>query len=59
LEDVKLMKASVGNKIRVKAAGGIRSLATAMEMVNAGAQRLGASASVRIVEELKVLRGES
>lgn len=50
LEDVKLMKSIVGDEIKVKAAGGIRDLETALAMIEAGAQRLGSSASVKIVE---------
>jgi deoxyribose-phosphate aldolase len=53
LEDVKLMKDMVGDKIRVKAAGGIRDLKTALAMLDCGAERLGSSAGVSIIEELK------
>lgn len=47
--DVALMRRTVGAEMGVKAAGGIRDLATAAEMVKAGATRIGASASVQIV----------
>lgn len=47
--DVKLMRSVVGEKIGVKAAGGIRDMETALKMVEAGATRIGASASVKIV----------
>ena len=47
--DVRLMRAAVGEAMGVKAAGGIRDQETAREMVEAGASRIGASASVRIV----------
>src|SRR5271167_2165813 len=50
--DVALMRGVVGNDIGVKAAGGIRTLAQLSEMVDAGANRIGASASVQIVREL-------
>jgi deoxyribose-phosphate aldolase len=53
LDDVKLMKGMVGDKIKIKAAGGIRDLKTALAMLDRGAQRLGSSASVAIVEEFK------
>ena len=53
VEDVKLMKSVVGDAIKVKAAGGIRDLKTALAMVEAGAERLGTSAGVAIVEEYK------
>ena len=51
VEDVKLMKSVVGNEVKVKAAGGIRDLKTALAMIEAGAERLGTSAGVAIVEE--------
>src|SRR5580704_11416562 len=50
--DVALMRGVVGLKIGVKAAGGIRSAAHLAEMVDAGASRIGTSASVQIVQEL-------
>jgi deoxyribose-phosphate aldolase len=49
LQDVALMRHSVGPDIGVKAAGGIGSYETAKEMVAAGATRIGASAGVKIV----------
>jgi deoxyribose-phosphate aldolase len=49
--DVALMRRVVGPTIGVKAAGGIRTLADAQEMIAAGASRLGASASVKIMQE--------
>lgn len=51
MEDVKLMKSVVGDEVKVKAAGGIRDLKTALAMIEAGAERLGTSAGVAIVEE--------
>ena len=49
-EDVALMRRVVGPKIGVKASGGIRTRADVQKMVEAGASRIGASASVKIVE---------
>ncbi len=49
--DVALMRATVGPALGVKAAGGIRTLADARAMLAAGANRLGASAGVRILQE--------
>lgn len=49
---VKLMKQHSGGVIQVKASGGIRDLATAQDMLAAGADRLGLSSSVAIVKEL-------
>ena len=48
-EDVALMRRVVGNDMGVKASGGIRTTADAKKMVEAGASRIGASASVAIV----------
>ncbi|MBI1738511.1 MAG: deoxyribose-phosphate aldolase, partial [Acidobacteria bacterium] len=50
-EDVALMRAAVGREMGIKAAGGIRSIEDFKKMVSAGATRIGASASVRILEE--------
>lgn len=47
--EVALMRAVVGSEMGVKAAGGIRDAETAREMIAAGASRIGASASVKIV----------
>ena len=51
--DVRLMKSMVGDAVKVKAAGGVRTLADALAMIEAGAERIGTSAGVKIVEELK------
>jgi deoxyribose-phosphate aldolase len=50
VEDVALMRAEVGKEMGVKASGGIRSREKALEMISAGASRLGTSASVEIVQ---------
>ena len=49
--DVKLMRKVVGDKLGVKASGGIRSLEDAERMINVGASRIGASSGVKIVLE--------
>jgi deoxyribose-phosphate aldolase len=51
VEDVALMRRVVGPEMGVKAAGGIRDAAIARRMIEAGATRLGASASLAIVQE--------
>ncbi|WP_236652689.1 deoxyribose-phosphate aldolase [Chitinophaga vietnamensis] len=53
LEAVKLMRANLPDNIQIKASGGIRTFAFAKELINAGATRIGASASVAIVKESK------
>jgi deoxyribose-phosphate aldolase len=50
--DLRLMRKTVGAGIGVKAAGGIRTLADALAMIEAGANRIGASASVAIISQL-------
>jgi len=52
IEDVKLLRQTVGPKFGVKASGGIRDTATALAMIEAGATRLGASNGVAILEGL-------
>lgn len=54
-EDVKLMKDSVSDRVKVKASGGIRDYKKAIEMINNGADRLGVSAGVAIYKESKLL----
>jgi deoxyribose-phosphate aldolase len=53
IEDVRLMRKVVGPKFGVKAAGGIRTVEQALQMIDGGANRIGASASASIVESLK------
>lgn len=52
IEDVKLMRSIVGDKLGVKASGGVRDAQTARAMIEAGASRLGTSASVEIMKGL-------
>lgn len=49
VEDVAIMKSAVGDRIKVKASGGIHSAAEANAMIKAGASRLGTSASLKII----------
>jgi len=51
-DDITLLRSVAGSRAGVKASGGIRTLADASAMLHAGASRIGASASVRIVAEL-------
>lgn len=53
VEDVRLMKANVGDVVQVKAAGGIRDADTFLEMVRAGATRIGCSAGIPIMQEFE------
>lgn len=57
LADVRLMRASVGPDVQVKAAGGIRTVEDALAMIEAGAARLGTSAGVQLVQGLTAQGG--
>lgn len=52
-EDVALMRRVVGNSVGVKAAGGIRSYDDAIRMIESGANRIGASAGIKIITEAR------
>jgi len=52
VDDITLLRGQAGTRAGVKASGGIRTLADASAMLHAGASRIGASASVRILSEL-------
>jgi len=54
VEDITLMRQTVGPEIGVKASGGVRSTADAQKMIEAGATRIGASSSVAIIKGLTV-----
>lgn len=56
--DVALLRRVVGPSLGVKAAGGVRTYQEALDMVSAGATRIGASAGVKIVEEARTGRHE-
>lgn len=53
LEDVQLMVETVEGEVKVKAAGGIRDWKTCKAMIDAGAQRIGTSSSLKILEEFE------
>ena len=59
VEDVKLMRETVGKSLGVKAAGGIRTLEDAIKMIEAGANRLGTSGSVAIMKKLEEIHSVS
>lgn len=52
VEDVRFLRQTVGEHLGVKAAGGIRDLETALALVNAGADRLGTSSGVQILQQM-------
>lgn len=51
--DIKLMKKHVGSEVKVKAAGGIRDAETFKKMIACGAERIGTSSGITIIEDLK------
>jgi len=55
VEDIKKIKAYVGDRIKIKASGGITSLSFAQDLISAGADRLGCSSSVSIMKEFNLL----
>ena len=52
LEDIQIMKQAVGDRLGIKASGGIRDVAAAKAMIEAGATRLGTSQGVQIIQDL-------
>lgn len=56
-EDVALMKSIVGDEVRVKAAGGIRNWEACSRMIDAGAERIGTSAGIEIVQQFMAETG--
>jgi deoxyribose-phosphate aldolase len=56
IEDVRLMKTAVAGRAKVKASGGIRDWKTAQALLEAGADRIGTSASLKILEEWRASR---
>ena len=53
IEDLKLMRASVGPRVQVKAAHGVRTLEAALQVIEAGATRFGATQTASILEDFK------
>ncbi len=51
LEDVRLMKATVGNRLKVKSSGGVRTLDQLLDFMDAGVTRSGCSATEQVLEE--------
>lgn len=58
VEDVKLMKETVGDAVKVKAAGGIRTWQSCREMIEAGAERIGTSAGIQILEQFRLSQSQ-
>ncbi len=54
VEDIRLLRKTVGNRLGVKASGGIRTLKDVLEMISAGATRIGTSSTVQILQECPI-----
>jgi deoxyribose-phosphate aldolase len=54
VEDIRLLRKTVGDRLGVKASGGIRTLKDTLDMIAAGATRIGTSRTVQILEECPV-----
>lgn len=59
IEDLKLMRASVGPQVQVKAAGGVRSLDAILAVIDVGVTRVGATATASILDEFRKRRTTS
>ena len=57
MDDLRLMRASVSDRVKVKAAGGIRTLDLLIEALNAGMDRCGATATAAIIDDLRRRQG--
>lgn len=58
LDDLRIIKEVAGNSLKIKASGGIRTVKQAIELIDAGASRLGTSSGVEIVNEFKISMGK-
>jgi deoxyribose-phosphate aldolase len=57
MDDLRLMRASVSDRVKIKAAGGIRTLDLLVEGLNAGMDRCGATATATIIDDLRARKG--
>lgn len=58
IEDLKLMRSSVSEKVQIKAAGGVRTLDAILAVIDAGVTRCGATATAAILDEFERRKGE-
>jgi deoxyribose-phosphate aldolase len=59
IEDLKLMRASVGPRVQVKAAGGVRTLDAILAVIDTGTTRVGATATAAILDEFRKRQNHS
>ena len=56
LDDLRLMRANVSDRVQVKAAGGVRTLSALLDVIDAGATRCGATATATILDDFKRMK---
>jgi deoxyribose-phosphate aldolase len=56
LEDLRLMRANVSEKVQIKSAGGVRTLAALLDVIDAGVTRSGATATATILDDFKRMK---
>jgi len=56
LEDLRLMRANVSEKVQIKSAGGVRTLAALLDVIDAGVTRSGATATATILDDFKKMK---
>jgi len=56
IKDIMLIRKTLGASVNVKASGGIKDLKTALDMIKAGATRIGTSSGIKIMEEMEKIR---
>ena len=56
LEDLRLMRANVSDKVQIKAAGGVRTLPALLDVIDAGATRCGATATATILDDFQAMQ---
>jgi deoxyribose-phosphate aldolase len=56
LEDLRLMRANVSDKVQIKAAGGVRTLPALLDVIDAGATRCGATATATILDDFQAIQ---
>ncbi len=57
LDDLRLMRANVSERVQIKAAGGVRTLPALLDVIDAGVTRCGATATAAILEDFKADEG--
>ena len=56
MEDLRLMRANISEKVQIKSAGGVRTLAALLDVIDAGVTRSGATATATILDDFKRMK---